>query len=382
MQVYLVGGAVRDALLGLPVTERDWVVVGATPEELEAAGFRPVGRDFPVFLHPDTQEEHALARLERKTGAGYRGFTTEFSPKVTLEEDLRRRDLTVNAIAQAANGQLIDPYGGQADLRQRILRHVSPAFSEDPLRVLRVARFAARFAALGFAVAPETLALMRRMADTEELNTLSPERIWRETERALASVQPERFFAVLRACGALARVMPELDVLLQKAPQGATALTALRATAYAGGDGPARWASLVGELTKHDLDVLQARLRVPNAYSELASLHRRLATLMHAGHLSHERLLADAAQMLKLLEVADALRRPERFASWLHVYAARATAGGTPAQAAQTACERMERALKTVARVKLGKTELESLQGPKLAERLHELRLEALRELK
>ena len=382
MQVYLVGGAVRDALLGLPVAERDWVVVGATPEELEAAGFRPVGRDFPVFLHPDTNEEHALARLERKTGAGYRGFSTEFSPKVTLEEDLRRRDLTINAIAQSATGQLIDPYGGQADLRARILRHVSPAFSEDPLRVLRVARFAARFAALGFAVAPETLALMRRMAETEELDTLSPERVWRETERALASAQPERYFAVLRACGALARVMPELDALLQRSPQGAAALAALRAAADAGASVPARWAALVAELSKHDLDVLQARLRVPGAHAELAGLNRRLATLMNAGPLSHERFLADPVQLLKLLETADALRRPERFADWLQVYAALASGGTAGARATAAACARMERALKSAAKVKLGKTELETLRGPRLAERLHELRLEALRKLK
>jgi tRNA nucleotidyltransferase (CCA-adding enzyme) len=382
MQVYLVGGAVRDALLGLPVTERDWVVVGATPEELEAAGYRAVGRDFPVFLHPETREEHALARLERKTGAGYRGFSTDFAPHVTLEEDLRRRDLTINAIAQSASGTLIDPHGGQADLRARLLRHVSAAFSEDPLRVLRVARFAARFAALGFTIAPETLALMRRMAAGDELDTLSPERIWRETERALDSSRPERFFSVLRTCGALARVMPELDSLLQKSPQGATALAALRAVADAQGDGPARWTALVGELNKHDLDVLQARLRVPGAYADMASLHRRLATLLHGGHLSQESFLTDATQLLKLLETADALRRPERFESWLKVHAGRELAAGHPARQTRGTCQRLERAQKAIARVKLAKDDLERLQGPKLAERLHEKRLDALRRIK
>jgi tRNA nucleotidyltransferase (CCA-adding enzyme) len=382
MQVYLVGGAVRDALLGLPVVERDWVVVGATPEEMEAAGFRAVGRDFPVFLHPQTQEEHALARLERKTGPGYRGFSTEFSPAVTLEEDLRRRDLTVNAIAQSANGALTDPYGGQADLRARILRHVSPAFSEDPLRVLRVARFAARFAPLGFTVAAETLALMKRMSEGDELATLSPERLWRETERALATGHPERYFAVLRSCGALARVMPELDALLQKSPQGALALAALRVATDAGGDGPVRWAALVGEMSKHDQDVLQARLRTPNAYTELAALTRRIATLMNASHMSQERFLADAVNLMKLLEVADASRRPERFDAWLRVHDARAQAAGQPAKVIATQRTRLERAQKACAKVKLDKGELESLAGAKIGERLQELRLEALRRLK
>lgn len=382
MQVYLVGGAVRDALLGLPVTERDWVVVGATPEQMSAAGFRAVGRDFPVFLHPETHEEHALARLERKTGPGYRGFSTEFSPDVTLEEDLQRRDLTINAIAQAASGELIDPYGGQADLRARLLRHVSPAFSEDPLRVLRVARFAARFAPLGFTIATETLSLMRRMSEGDELATLSPERVWRETERALASRQPERYFAVLRSCGALMRVMPELDALLQRAPQGAMALATLRAATDAGGDGPVRWAALVGELDIRDQDTLQGRLRLPTAYSELAALTCRLTALMGADLLSRERFAADAGNLLKLLETADALRRPERFTAWLRVHAARAQAAGQTAREIAAQAARLERAQKACAKVKLDKDELAALPGPKIAERLHALRLEALRRLK
>src|SRR5688572_26306100 len=185
MQVYLVGGAVRDRLLGRPVVERDWVVVGATPAELERAGYIPVGRDFPVFLHPNTKEEHALARLERKVGPGYRGFTTEFSPEVKLEDDLKRRDLTINAMAEDAAGHIIDPYGGQRDLAARLLRHVSEAFTEDPVRILRVARFAARYAPLGFTVADETMALMRRMVADGEANALIAERVWTETERAL-----------------------------------------------------------------------------------------------------------------------------------------------------------------------------------------------------
>src|SRR3954463_16578218 len=201
MQVYLVGGAVRDRLLGRAVSERDWVVVGATPVELERAGYIPVGRDFPVFLHPKTKEEHALARLERKVAPGYRGFTTEFAPDVKLEDDLKRRDLTINAMAQDDAGNIIDPYGGQADLQSRLLRHVSEAFAEDPVRILRVARFAARYAPLGFRIADETLALMRRMVEDGEVEHLVPERVWAETRKALAEPAPSAFLKSLRACG-------------------------------------------------------------------------------------------------------------------------------------------------------------------------------------
>ena len=220
MQIYQVGGAVRDGLLGLPVQDRDWVVVGATPEQMAALGFAPVGRDFPVFLHPDTHEEYALARTERKSGRGYRGFTVQASPEVTLEQDLARRDLTINAIAAApewapsgaacAQG-LIDPFGGQRDLRARVLRHVSPAFREDPVRILRVARFAARFH--DFTIAPETLALMRAMVAEGEAAHLVPERVWQELARGLMEKHPERMFAVLRECGALAVILPEVERL-------------------------------------------------------------------------------------------------------------------------------------------------------------------------
>src|SRR5262252_6206166 len=213
MEVYLVGGAVRDRLLGRPVRERDWVVVGAEPQELERAGYQPVGREFPVFLHPQTHEEYALARLERKVAPGYRGFTTQFSPEVTLEEDLRRRDLTINAMAESEDGNLVDPYGGRADLEARVLRHVSEAFAEDPVRILRVARFAARYAGLGFRVADDTLALMRRMTEAGEVSALVSERVWQETERALGESQPQVFFETLRACGALAVIYPEIDAL-------------------------------------------------------------------------------------------------------------------------------------------------------------------------
>src|SRR5271156_3276702 len=208
MQVYLVGGAVRDALLGLAVKERDWVVVGSTREELLRLKYREVGRDFPVFLHPDSHEEYALARLERKVAPGYRGFTVEFGPQVTLEEDLARRDLTINAIAQSADGTLFDPHGGRRDLDARLLRHVSPAFIEDPVRVLRVARFAARFASLGFRIAPETMALMRHMVERHEVDSLVAERVWQESEKALREPAASTFFGVLRECGALRPIYP------------------------------------------------------------------------------------------------------------------------------------------------------------------------------
>ena len=211
MEIYQVGGAVRDALLGLPVQDRDWVVVGATPDELVAQGFLPVGKDFPVFLHPSSREEYALARTERKTAQGYRGFAVQAQSDVTLEEDLARRDLTINAMAQSSDGRLIDPYGGQADLQARVFRHVTAAFAEDPVRILRLARFAARFP--DFSVAPETLALMRQMVDAGEVDALVPERVWQELSRGLMQARPSRMFEVLRSCGALARLLPEVERL-------------------------------------------------------------------------------------------------------------------------------------------------------------------------
>lgn len=211
MEIYQVGGAVRDALLGLPVQDRDWVVVGATPDELVAQGFLPVGKDFPVFLHPSSREEYALARTERKTAQGYRGFAVQAQSDVTLEEDLARRDLTINAMAQSSDGRLIDPYGGQADLQARVFRHVTAAFAEDPVRILRLARFAARFP--DFSVVPETLALMRQMVDAGEVDALVPERVWQELSRGLMQARPSRMFEVLRSCGALARLLPEVERL-------------------------------------------------------------------------------------------------------------------------------------------------------------------------
>ena len=342
MKAYLVGGAVRDALLGLPVKERDWVVVGASPEDMVAAGYRPVGKDFPVFLHPQSKEEYALARTERKSGRGYHGFTFHTGTDVTLEEDLIRRDLTVNAMARDERGALVDPYGGQRDLQARILRHVSPSFAEDPVRILRLARFAARFAPLGFHVADETMELLRQMVQRGEADELVPERVWKETERALSGdgrveegYRPSVYFQVLHDCGALARVMPELAAqsgVPQRAdyhPEVDTlvhTLMCIDVGARLGFPLPVRVAALLHDLGKavtpqaelpshrmHDMRGLPlveqfcARLRVPNAQRDLALAVTRDHLLVH-----RVRELR-AATLLELLERLGAFKRGEFF---------------------------------------------------------------------
>lgn len=313
MEVYLVGGAVRDGLLGLPIRERDWVVVGATPEQLLTQDFQPVGKDFPVFLHPETREEYALARTERKTAPGYAGFVFHGGPEVTLEQDLARRDLTINAIAQAADGTLIDPFQGQEDLANGLLRHVSPAFVEDPVRVLRIARFAARFARFGFRVAHGTHRLLKEMVANGEVDALVPERVWREMAKALGEPNPERFFTVLRGCGALARVLPELDERFGPAPTGHGAPLAdvlqplCRAVAMAQ---PAivRFACLWQNATRESVLQACARLKAPTEYRDLA-----VACAAH-GPVAAQ---AKPEQFLEILEQTDAFRRGERFGQWL-----------------------------------------------------------------
>jgi tRNA nucleotidyltransferase (CCA-adding enzyme) len=404
MRVYLVGGAVRDRLLNLPVRERDWVVVGASPEELERAGYQSVGREFPVFLHPQTHEEYALARLERKVGPGYRGFTTEFSPAVTLEEDLRRRDLTINAIAENESGELIDPYGGQADLATRVLRHVSEAFCEDPVRILRAARFAARFAPLGFKIAPETMQLMRRMTQDGEVSALVPERVWQETERALMEAQPQVFFETLRACGALAVIFPEVDALfgVPQPPRwhpeidtGVHVMLALQYAAMRGATLPVRFAVLTHDLGKaltprehwpshhgHEelsvapIEALCARLKVPGACRELAVLTARHHTLVHRAR------ELKPATLLTLLEKCDALRRPERFAELLLACEsdARGRTGLENAPYPQVAY--LEAARAAAAAVALNEEERRGLTGPAIGEALRRRRLAALTTLK
>jgi tRNA nucleotidyltransferase (CCA-adding enzyme) len=337
LQHYLVGGAVRDALLGRPVGDRDFVVVGSTQAEMQALGFRAVGADFPVFLHPHTQEEYALARTERKSGRGYRGFVVDADPAVTLEQDLQRRDLTINAIARAPDGTLIDPYGGRADIENRVLRHVSPAFAEDPVRILRVARFAARFASLGFSVAEETMALMRAMVEAGEVDHLVPERVWQELERGLGEAAPQALLQVLRECGALARLLPEVDALYgvpqrpEYHPEVDTGvhieLCLEQSARLAPGDSKIAFAVLVHDLGKaltpaeelprhlqHEqrglapIETVCARLKPPAAYRELA-LH---ACREHLNvHRLHE---MRAASIEALIQRCDGYRRPERIA--------------------------------------------------------------------
>ncbi|WP_319783226.1 multifunctional CCA tRNA nucleotidyl transferase/2'3'-cyclic phosphodiesterase/2'nucleotidase/phosphatase [Oceanisphaera sp. IT1-181] len=312
MEIYLVGGAVRDALLGLPVVDRDYVVVGALPEQLLKLGYQQVGKDFPVFLHPKSKNEYALARTERKAGSGYTGFICEFGPDITLEEDLSRRDLTINAIAQDEAGALYDPYGGQADLDSRTLRHVSDAFSEDPLRVLRVARFAARFHHLGFRVADETLMLMRQIAASGELSALTPERVWKETEKALACEQPQVFFEVLRSCNALDALFPELEKLFS--PTEAHALQALWHGTQLTTELACRFAALTLQLDVAALTALCERSKVPTEHKELAILSSRWHQIIHS---LREPNRDDAEDILALFQATDSWRRPERFAQLL-----------------------------------------------------------------
>lgn len=372
MRVYLVGGAVRDELLGRAVGERDWVVVGAEPADLERLGYRPVGRDFPVYLHPETQEEYALARRERKVAPGYRGFATEHSPAVTLEEDLQRRDLTINAMARDADGRLIDPYGGRADLQARVLRHVSPAFAEDPVRILRVARFAARFADLGFTVAPETMALMREMVANGEASALVSERVWRELEGALGTAAPQRCFEVLRGCGALPVLLPEIA----GSSEAALGMKALQQAAAAGAGVAVRWAALLAGLKVAEVDALCARLRVPGEPRELALLYARLGADQIG---SAEQAAADPQRLLSLFEQADAFRRPERFAQWLEVLACRRNAAGQPSAATVTLRARLRSALAVAAAVQLDAAELRENRGPQIGALLRERRLAAVR---
>ncbi|WP_323148980.1 multifunctional CCA addition/repair protein [Pseudomonas oryzihabitans] len=321
MQIYKVGGAVRDRLLGRPVTEVDWVVVGATAEALAAQGFRPVGADFPVFLHPETGEEYALARTERKSGRGYGGFTFHAAPDVTLEQDLIRRDLTVNAMAEDDEGHVIDPYGGRADLQARLLRHVSPAFAEDPLRVLRVARFAARYCTLGFQVAPETLLLMQEMVASGELDALTAERLWKEISRALLEERPDVFIRVLHDCGALAVLLPEVVARFaaDRPEAGARLYATLRQTAEVQASLNVRWACLLLDVPEEQHAAISARLKVPREPAELALLlARHWPTALQARQLTPE-------AWFELLQGFDVLRRPARFEEFLQACTCAAT---------------------------------------------------------
>ena len=400
MQVYLVGGAVRDALLGLPVKERDWVVVGSTQDELLRLKYREVGRDFPVFLHPDSHEEYALARRERKVSPGYRGFAVEFGPEVTLVEDLARRDLTINAIAQGPDGSLLDPYNGRRDLQARVLRHVSPAFIEDPVRILRVARFASRFAPLGFHVAPETMELMRAMVERGEVNALVAERVWQETEKALGEPGASVFFEVLRECGALKIIYPEIDALFG-VPQpvkwhpeidtGVHTMMVLDQAVLLSGDVRVRFAALVHDLGKaktpreewpghkgHEersvalIEALSERLRLPNEYRDLSVIVARYHGNVHRAFELRPKTI------LSILEKTDAFRRPERFAQALLACEADSRGRLGLEQVPYPQRPYLQAARDAAAAIKPTPQDIAEHAGPKIAERLHERRLEAI----
>ena len=406
MQIYMVGGAVRDRLLGLPVHDRDWVVVGATPEQMVAQGFLPVGRDFPVFLHPQTREEYALARTERKSGRGYRGFVVQASPDVTLEEDLARRDLTINSIAESEGaesaGGLFDPYNGQKDIQDRVLRHVTDAFREDPVRILRVARFAARFT--DFSVAPETMALMRDMVDGGEVDALVPERVWQELSRGLMEAQPSRMLTVLRDCGALQRLLPEV-ARLWGVPQraeyhpevdtGIHLMMVLDMAARLAAPLPVRFACLTHDLGKgttpadvlprhigHEersarlLKGLAERLRVPTDCRKLADVVAR-----EHGNIHRSESLA-AAATVRLLERCDAIRKPARFAQVLQACECDARGRLGFEDAAYPQAARLQRALDAALQVRTDTVAADAatrgLKGPKIGEAVHAARVAAI----
>lgn len=401
MQIYQVGGAVRDELLGFDVKDRDWVVVGATPEQMTALGYKAVGRDFPVFIHPETGEEYALARTERKTGPGYTGFAFDTSEEVTLEQDLKRRDITINAIARDGNGNLIDPFNGRKDLEEKIIRHVSAAFVEDPLRVLRAARFAAQF---NFAIAGETQSLLKDISATDELETLAPERVWTETEKALQTAQPRRYFEVLRECAALAKLFPEIDRLFgvpqperhhPEIDSGVHTLMVLEQATAIAGDPEVRFAALVHDLGKgttpqqvlpkhhgHEergvalINNLCDRLRIPNRYRDLAVLVSRY-------HLDCHRINEmKATTVLRKLEGLDAFRRPERFDRFL--LACEADARGRKGKELEDYPQAVlfRKYLDACLALDTNSTDFLDLEGPQIAERIRMQRTEAIRKVK
>ena len=400
MKIYQVGGAVRDQRLGLTVQDRDWVVVGATAQELLDQGFKPVGKDFPVFLHPQTGEEYALARTERKSAPGYKGFTVHADPDVTLEEDLRRRDLTINAMALNEHGRLIDPFGGQQDLQRKILRHVSPAFAEDPVRILRVARFYARYAAMGFAIAADTMALMTQIVTAGEVDALVPERVWAETHKALSESQPWQFFNALRQCGALARLFPEIDALfgvpqpaehhpeidtgvhtlmvLEQAcrisPSPKIRFAALLHDLGKGSTPPSQWPRHIDHETRSVTLVrdLCQRLRTPNEFRDLAVLVAKYHGKCHRA------LELRPATLLDLLTGMDALRRPGRFEDALLACMADCRGRTGFEETPYPQADRLRQARRAALTVDAATLAAQGLKGPKLAERLRQLRIAAI----
>ena len=405
MKIYRVGGAVRDKLLGKPSSDVDYVVVGATPAEMLAQGYRPVGKDFPVFLHPHTNEEYALARTERKTAPGYHGFAFNADPSVTLEEDLERRDLTINAMAEDADGRLIDPYGGARDLEERVLRHVSPAFAEDPVRILRVARFLARFSADGFSIAAETMALMRDMVAAGEVDHLVPERVWAETRKALSESTPSAFLRSLRDCGALKILFPEIDALYgvpQRAEYHPEIDTGIHnemvvdmAARLAPGDDLIGFCAMTHDLGKaltpaHELPkhimheergvaplrALATRLRVPVEHAQLAELSCRLHLL------SHRIFELRPETLLSLIEKLDALRKPQRIEQFITVCEADQRGRLGKAESEYPQGGYLRAAFQVAIGIKAAPFVDEGLQGPAIAEAMRKARIHALAQFK
>lgn len=404
MKTYLVGGAVRDKLLGRPVTEQDWVVVGATPEQLQAQGFTPVGKDFPVFLHPHTKEEYALARTERKTGHGYAGFSFYCGEEVTLEEDLVRRDLTINAMAEDEHGNIIDPYKGQADLQQKILRHVSHAFTEDPVRILRIARFAARYHHYGFHVADETIALMQTMVSNGEVDHLVAERIWKETERALAEPNPEIFIQVLRDCHALEKIFPEINALFgvpqtavhhPEVDTGIHTLMSLQQAVKLTINTCIRFATLVHDLGKgttpeeewprhiaHEerslplVKQLCERIAAPRDYKELALMVAQWHTHCHRA------MELKPSTVLKVLQSNDAFRRPERFHQFLVCCEADARGRTGFEERDYPQADFFRRALSAAQQIDLAPLRAQGLTGQAFGDAIARLRLDKVTQLK
>jgi len=403
MEIYLVGGAVRDQLLGYPFEDRDYVVVGATVDNMLQQGFTPVGKDFPVFLHPETKAEYALARTERKTGVGYKGFEIQASPEVTLEQDLQRRDLTINAMAQGAD-ELVDPYGGKADLEAKILRHVSPHFKEDPLRVLRVARFAARYAHLGFRVAPETIKLMQEMVNSGELTALTAERVWQEISRSLGERSPDVFFDVLRQCGGLSVILPEIDTLYG-VPQpekhhpeidtGVHTMMVLRQAVSLSDSAAVRFAALVHDLGKgltkaenwpshygHEakglvaLKALAKRLRIPNEYIDLAE------KVMEYHTHCHRAFELKASTLLKVLETLGVFRQPEKLTPFLLACEADSRGRQGFEDSAYPQAEWIKAAYLAANDVDSKEFIEQGLVGKEIGNAIHKRRLEAIQKLK
>lgn len=404
MQVYLVGGAVRDTLLGYPYHERDWVVVGATPEAMQAQGYTPVGKDFPVFLHPKTKEEYALARTERSTAPGYTGFAFHASPEVSLEDDLIRRDLTINAIAQDEQGNVFDPFNGIQDIKAKKLRHVSEAFSEDPVRILRLARFAARYHHLGFTVAEPTMALMQHMVTQGEADHLVAERVWKEMSRALGERNPEVFFTVLRECGALAKILPELDRLfgIPQPPEhhpevdtGEHTLMVLQQACLLSSDRSVRFAAAMHDVGKAEtppdnwprhinheqlgvpvIKALCQRLAVPNDCRDLALLTAQLHTNVHRA------FELRPATLLKLIKQTDALRRPERFMHLLLTCKADSRGRTGFEQCDYPQLEYLQRVLTACQSVEIKSLVARGLQGAELGAAIDAERLQRIKSLK